>query len=175
MTDRTGTSAAGVLYALHVSGAGRWPEHEQWLVRRATSPGSGTRCGFYDGLHGVGYALELLDRRQDALDVLDAAWRAAERVVEQLADDPGPDVSGGRHPYAGLLRGRTRPALMLVRLHELTGEPELLAHAVTALRQDLRRCVVRPALAPRPPTGHRPAPDSTGGPWPAPPCQVPPR
>ncbi|MFG3706494.1 class III lanthionine synthetase LanKC [Micromonospora sp. NPDC047670] len=175
--------AAGVLYALHVSGAGRWPEHEQWLVRRATSPAAGTRCGFYDGLHGVAYALELLGRRQDALDVLDiclrqpvdgldhslagglsgialnlaelagrtgetalrdAAWRVAERVVDQLGDDPGPDVSGGRHPYAGLLRGRSGPALLLVRLHELTGEQALLEHAATALRQDLRRCVVRP-------------------------------
>ncbi|MEW2379190.1 class III lanthionine synthetase LanKC [Micromonospora sp. NPDC047812] len=175
--------AAGVLYALHVSGAGRWPEHEQWLARRATAPASGTRCGFYDGLHGVAYALEALGRRQDALDVLDiclrqpldgldhslsgglsgialnlaelagrtgetalrdAAWRAAERVVDQLADDPGPDISGGRNPYAGLLRGRTGPALLLVRLHELTGEQALLEHAATALRQDLRRCVVRP-------------------------------
>ncbi|MGC5333368.1 class III lanthionine synthetase LanKC [Micromonospora sp. DT62] len=175
--------AAGVLYALHVSGAGRWPEHEQWLVRHATAPASGTRCGFYDGLHGVAYALEALGRRQDALDVLDiclrqpldgldhslsgglagialnlaelagrtgetalrdAAWRAAERVVDQLADDPGPDISGGRNPYAGLLRGRTGPALLLVRLHELTGEQSLLDHAATALRQDLRRCVVRP-------------------------------
>ncbi|QGN48870.1 protein kinase [Micromonospora sp. WMMC415] len=175
--------AAGVLYALHVSGAGRRPDHERWLVRRATAPAPGTRCGFYDGLHGVAYALELLGRRQDALDVLDiclrepltgldhslasglsgialnlaelagrtgepalrdAAWQAAERVVDRLADDPGPDVSGGRHPYAGLLRGRTGPALLMVRLHELTGDPALLDHAATALRQDLRRCVVRP-------------------------------
>ncbi|WP_192581579.1 class III lanthionine synthetase LanKC [Micromonospora sp. AMSO12t] len=175
--------AAGVLYALHVSGAGRWPEHEKWLVRHATAPPSGTRCGFYDGLHGVAYALEALGRRQDALDVLDiclrqpldgldhslsgglagialnlaelagrtgetalrdAAWRVAERVVDQLADDPGPDISGGRNPYAGLLRGRTGPALLLVRLHELTGDEALLDHAATALRQDLRRCVVRP-------------------------------
>ncbi|WP_433393780.1 class III lanthionine synthetase LanKC [Micromonospora sp. KLBMP9576] len=175
--------AAGVLYALHVSGAGRWPEHERWLVRHATSPASGTRCGFYDGLHGVAYALDALGHRQDALDVLDiclrqpldgldhslsgglsgialnlaelagrtgettlrdAAWRIAERVVDQLGDDPGPDVSGGRNPYAGLLRGRTGPALLLVRLHELTGDPALLEHAATALRQDLRRCVVRP-------------------------------
>ncbi|SCL36126.1 Lanthionine synthetase C-like protein [Micromonospora nigra] len=175
--------AAGVLYALHRSGAGRWPEHEQWLVRRATSPPSGTRCGFYDGLHGVAYALELLDRRQDALDVLDiclrestteldhslanglagialnlaelagrtgepalreAAWRVTDQLVNRLADDPGGDVSGGRHPYAGLLRGRTGPALLLVRLYELTGDPALLDHAATALRQDLRRCVVRP-------------------------------
>lgn len=175
--------AAGVLYALAVSGAGRWPEHEQWLARRATTPPSGTRCGFYDGLHGVAYTLEHLGRRQDALDVLDiclrepvdgldhslasglsgialnlaelaartgeqslrdAAWRAAERVIDRLADDPGPDISGGRHPYAGLLRGRTGPALMLLRLHELTGDDDLLEHAATALRQDLRRCVLRP-------------------------------
>ncbi|MGW5561151.1 class III lanthionine synthetase LanKC [Micromonospora sp. NPDC003944] len=175
--------AAGVLYALDKSGAGRWPEHEDWLVRRATSPPSGTRCGFYDGLHGVAYALEHLGRRQDALDVLDiclrqpldgldhslasglsgialnlaemaartgeasahaAAERVAERVIGQLDDDPGPDVSGGRHPYAGLLRGRTGPALMLVRLYELSGDAELLGHAATALRQDLRRCVLRP-------------------------------
>ncbi|MEV4721166.1 class III lanthionine synthetase LanKC [Micromonospora noduli] len=175
--------AAGVLYALDKSGAGRWPEHEGWLVRRATAPPSGTRCGFYDGLHGVAYALVHLGRRQDALDVLDiclrepldgldhslasglsgialnlaelaartgevslrdAAWRAAERVIGQLADDPGPDVSGGRNPYAGLLRGRTGPALMLLRLYELSGDDELLGHAATALRQDLRRCVLRP-------------------------------
>ncbi|MCG5445895.1 class III lanthionine synthetase LanKC [Micromonospora sp. NIE79] len=175
--------AAGVLYALDKSGAGRWPEHEDWLVRRATSPPSGTRCGFYDGLHGVAYALVHLGRRQDALDVLDiclrepldgldhslasglsgialnlaevaartgevslrdAAWRAAEQVIGRLADDPGPDVSGGRNPYAGLLRGRTGPALMLLRLYELSGDDELLEHAATALRQDLRRCVLRP-------------------------------
>ncbi|MEW2429246.1 class III lanthionine synthetase LanKC [Micromonospora sp. NPDC047644] len=175
--------AAGVLHALDKSGAGRWPEHEQWLVRRATAPPSGTRCGFYDGLHGVAYTLAHLGRRQDALDVVDiclrepldgldhslasglsgialnlaemaartgevslhdAAWRAAERVIGQLSDDPGPDVSGGRNPYAGLLRGRTGPALMLLRLYELSGDDELLGHAATALRQDLRRCVLRP-------------------------------
>ncbi|SCL23785.1 Protein kinase domain-containing protein [Micromonospora pallida] len=175
--------AAGVLYALAQTGADRRPEHEEWLVRRATNPLPGTRLGFYDGLHGVAYALERLDRRQDALDVIeiclreswdrldhsllsglsgvalnladlagrtgesalrDAAWRAAERVVDRLADDPGPDISGGSHPYAGLLRGRSGPALMLVRLYELTGDATLLEHAATALRQDLRRCVVRP-------------------------------
>ncbi|MFC4149500.1 class III lanthionine synthetase LanKC [Micromonospora mangrovi] len=175
--------AAGVLYALAESGAGRRPEHEDWLVRHATAPPSGTRCGFYDGLHGVAYALEHLGRRQDALDMLDiclrepwdgldlslagglagialnlaelagrtgetslrdAAWRAVERVVDRLGDDPGPDISGGHHPYAGLLRGRTGAALMFLRLHELNGDETLLTHAATALRQDLRRCVLRP-------------------------------
>ncbi|MEH1016638.1 class III lanthionine synthetase LanKC [Micromonospora sp. CPCC 206060] len=175
--------AAGVLYALSVSGAGRHPAHEDWLIRRALARASGTRCGFYDGLHGVAYALEHLGRRQEALDVLDiclgeswdgldhsllsglsgialsltelglrtgersltdAAQRAVERVVEQIADDPGPDVSGGRHPYAGLLRGRSGPALMFLRRYEVTGDPALLDHAATALRQDLRRCMLRP-------------------------------
>ncbi|MFY1655901.1 class III lanthionine synthetase LanKC [Micromonospora sp. WMMD1274] len=178
-----GHGAAGVLYALAISGAGQWPEHEDWLVRRATARVAGTRCGFYDGLHGVSYALERLGRRQDALDVLDiclaepweqldhslenglsgialnlaelaartgetalhdAAFRVAERMIEQLADDPGGDISGGRHPYAGLLRGRTGPALLLVRLYELTGDLSLLDHAAAALHQDLRRCLVRP-------------------------------
>ncbi|MBO4209292.1 class III lanthionine synthetase LanKC [Micromonospora echinofusca] len=175
--------AAGVLYALAVSGAGRHPAHEDWLIRRALARESGTRCGFYDGLHGVAYALEHLGRRQEAFDVLDiclgeswdgldhsllsglsgialnltelglrtgersltdAAERATARVVELIADDPGPDVSGGRHPYAGLLRGRSGPALMFLRRYETTGDPALLDHAATALRQDLRRCVLRP-------------------------------
>ncbi|MEK8104110.1 hypothetical protein NKG94_01420 [Micromonospora sp. M12] len=43
-----------------------------------------------------------------------------------------------------MLRGRTGVALMLVRLYEISGDDELLEHAATALRQDLRRCVLRP-------------------------------
>jgi hypothetical protein len=175
--------AAGVLLALAVTGADRSPDHEEWLARRALSPASGSRCGFYDGLHGVAYALEHLGRRQDALDVIDiclrepweelshdlasglsgvalnlaefagrtgepalraAAWRAAELVAEQVKHDTGAEISGGRHPYAGLTRGHTGPALMFLRLYELTGDPALLDHAAGALRRDLRRCVVRP-------------------------------
>ncbi|WP_434740232.1 class III lanthionine synthetase LanKC [Micromonospora sp. SH-82] len=175
--------AAGVLHTLAVCGAGRWPEHEDWLVRRATAPVSGTRLGFYDGLHGVAYALDGLGRRADALDVLDICerepWRdldhslsgglagiglnllhladrtgestlreqalqVAARVVDQVAEDPGGEISGGGHPYAGLLRGRSGAALLLVRLHETDGDESWLDHAATALRQDLRRCVVRP-------------------------------
>ncbi|MEQ4304567.1 class III lanthionine synthetase LanKC [Plantactinospora sp. B6F1] len=192
-----GYGAAGVLHALHATGAGRYPEHEDWLVKRALHPGSGTRCGFYDGLHGVAYALEHLGRRQDALDVLDiclgepweelgedlvsglsgialnlaemagrtgeptlrqAAWRAAELVADRSADGAGApgggdtagstgagaQISGGQYPYAGLGRGRTGPALMFLRLYELSGDAELLDRAGDALRHDLRRCVVRP-------------------------------
>jgi tRNA A-37 threonylcarbamoyl transferase component Bud32 len=194
--------AAGVLHALATTGAGRYPEYERWLTRRALNAPSGSRCGLYDGLHGVAFALERLDRRQNALDVLDlclrqpwenlgldlvgglsgialnladfaartgeveltaAARRAAELVAYRLrGDDPASDtatgddphpgpgsvtesaVSGGRHPYAGLARGRTGAALMFLRLYEVTGDAELLDRAAAALRHDLRRCVLRP-------------------------------
>jgi hypothetical protein len=63
--------AAGVLYALWATGAGHRREDEDWLVRRALTPASGTGVGFYDGLHGVAYALERLGRCGEALDVLD--------------------------------------------------------------------------------------------------------
>jgi hypothetical protein len=177
--------AAGVLYALSISGAGRFPEQENWLVERALDPPSGSRCGFYDGLHGVAFALEHLGHRQRALDVLDiclhepwtrlghdlvsglsgvalnlaeladrtgepglreAAWRAADLVAEQLLDNDNDNerrISGGQHPYAGLTRGQAGPALMFLRLYEISGDRALLDLAATALRQDLLRCVVR--------------------------------
>lgn len=181
--------AAGVLYALAVTGSGRFPDFEDWLVRRALRPKSGSRLGFYDGLHGVAYALHALGRRQDALDVVDAclgekwdelgpdlmsglagiglnllylgdatgepglrdaARRATDLVSERLAavatDDPPTDaaaVSGGRQPRAGLTHGWTGPALLFLRMYERTGDRTLLDRAVTAVRQDLHRCVVR--------------------------------
>ncbi|MCT9933823.1 class III lanthionine synthetase LanKC [Planotetraspora sp. A-T 1434] len=71
--------AAGVLYALHVTGAGRFPDHEQWLVDRARALGGpaseGPRIGFYDGLHGVAHTLAHLGHHQAALEVLDIAGR----------------------------------------------------------------------------------------------------
>jgi class III lanthionine synthetase len=176
--------AAGVLYALDATGAGRHPEYEDWLVERATNPKPGTRPGLYDGLHGVAYVLDRLDRRSDALKVLEicvdelngkfehleldlfgglagiglnlayfaetigdsSLWDVARGVADVVAnrlgdEDSVPEVSGGDHPYAGLLRGSSGPALMFLRLYEQTGEPDLLDLAATAIRQDLRRCV----------------------------------
>jgi hypothetical protein len=73
--------AAGVLYALAVTGAGCFPEHEEWL-RRHVLAGAEAGPGFYDGLHGVAYTLETLGRRQDALDTVDLTlgtdWAARE-------------------------------------------------------------------------------------------------
>ncbi|MDO0910291.1 class III lanthionine synthetase LanKC [Streptomyces sp. DT2A-34] len=63
--------AAGVLYALDVTGAGRRPDHEDWLIRHALNPEPGTRLGLYDGLHGVAYVLEHLGHHEEAAKVLD--------------------------------------------------------------------------------------------------------
>lgn len=179
--------AAGVLYALNITGAGRYPDHEEWLVRHALDPEGGTRVGFYDGLHGVAYVLDHLGRRDDALAVLDRAleevrdkyqhfgldlrgglagiglnvlhfagatgeaalWDQASELVEMVADRLGdeesvPTISGGDHPWAGLLRGSSGPAVLFLRMYDRTGDGALLDLAATALRQDLRRCVVRP-------------------------------
>ncbi|SNS38880.1 Protein kinase domain-containing protein [Streptosporangium subroseum] len=67
--------AAGVLYALDAAGAPRLPEYEDWLRRHALAPDPGTGIGFYDGLHGVAYVLDLLGHRQDAIDTVDLCLR----------------------------------------------------------------------------------------------------
>lgn len=63
--------AAGVLHALAVTGAGRFPEHEDWLRKHAMTAPAGTPGGFYNGLHGVAYTLEALGHRDDAMAVLE--------------------------------------------------------------------------------------------------------
>jgi hypothetical protein len=174
--------AGGVLYALSVTGGGRYEQFEDWLASRATNPPSGSRLGLYDGLHGAAFALEHLGHRQTALDTLDiclrdkwealgpdlagglagvglnllhfadrtgepalrrAAHRAAELLVEwdHPQDDSG--ISGGRHPHAGLMRGRSGQALFLIRMYDDTGDSRYLDAAAEGLRADLDRTVTR--------------------------------
>ncbi|MDW8809905.1 class III lanthionine synthetase LanKC [Streptomyces scabiei] len=175
--------AAGVLYALDVTGAGRHPGHEDWLTRHALHPPPGVRLGLYDGLHGVAFVLDHLGHHEEAAKILDmclgerwqnlaldlkgglsgmglnllrfatatgdAAYReAAGRVATAVADrlgpaDAVPETSGGDHPRAGLMYGSSGPALLFLRLYEHDDDPAYLDLAATALRQDLRRCVVR--------------------------------
>jgi hypothetical protein len=178
--------AAGVLYALAATGAGRYPDLDRWLARRAVNPPQGTRPGLYDGLHGVAFALDALDYPQHALDTLDIClrenWRAmghdlgsglagiglnllhfgdrtgdralretgleaAELVAAKLAATPFPagdrPVSGGREPYAGLIRGWAGAALLFLRVYDDTDDQVWLDRAHEALRRDLARCVVR--------------------------------
>ena len=175
--------AAGVLYALSATGAGRYPQYEQWLLDRVHRPPHGTRPGLYDGLHGVAFTLDHLGYRQEALDVLDiclrenweslgidlagglagvglnllhladrtgepalrvAAHRAGELVAERLGGEESvPEISGRDNPYAGLMRGSSGAALLLLRMYDETGDPAWLDRAAVALRQDLRRSVIR--------------------------------
>jgi len=83
--------AAGVLYALHETGAPRQTEHEQWLARRATDPSPGTPLGLYDGLLGVAYVLDRLGCRSDAMSVLGICVDALDGKLDQF----GLDLSGG--------------------------------------------------------------------------------
>jgi serine/threonine protein kinase len=214
--------AAGVLYAMSVTGAEREPRFERWLLDRVSRPARGSRLGLFDGLHGAAFALDHLGYQQPALDTLDiclrenweslgadlfgglagiglnllhladrtgepalrvAGHRAAELVAERLGGpdsdldsdldrapalgrdpdrdrDPrpardsgrdlaldsggGPLISGGEHPWAGLMRGWAGQALLLLRAYDDTGDTAFLDRAAVALRHDLRRCVVRP-------------------------------
>jgi hypothetical protein len=101
--------AAGVLHALAVTGAGRFPEHEDWLRRHALGPAPGTGVGFYDGLHGVAFALDALGHRQDALDLVDRC------LVEDWESQE-----------LGLYSGLAGVGLNLLHFGELAGEPALL-------------------------------------------------
>ena len=83
--------ASGVLYALAVTGAERREEHEQWLLRHALSPSTGTRYGFYDGLIGVAFVLDRLGRREEALKVLELSMLDLRGKWAQL----GIDLYGG--------------------------------------------------------------------------------
>jgi len=100
--------AAGVLYALSVTGAGRHPVLEEWLVHRATNPAAGTRPGVYDGLHGAAFVLDHLGYRQAALDTLDICLRENWEAL-------GSDLAGG---LSGV-------GLNLLHFADRTGEPVL--------------------------------------------------
>ncbi|TCO46656.1 class III lanthionine synthetase LanKC [Actinocrispum wychmicini] len=174
--------AAGVLYALSVTGAGRYEQYEEWLLHQAANPPGGIRLGLYDGLHGVAFTLDHLGYRQQALDTVDiclrenwlelgpdlagglagvglnllhladrtgepalrvAAHKAAGILAERPDDADDSGISGGQHPYAGLMRGRAGQALLLIRTYDDTGDVAYLDAAARALRQDLTRTYLR--------------------------------
>ncbi|MGP3912344.1 class III lanthionine synthetase LanKC [Nonomuraea sp. 10N515B] len=163
--------AAGVLWALSVTGHGRFPEHERWLldaVRRSRAE----RPGFYDGMAGVAYVLDHLGHTAEAAELtgrlLDRAaepWamslfsglsgigatllhfghlEEAQAVACRLAVavERGEPQTGKSDVEAGLMRGWSGVALFLIRLHERTGDPAWLDYAVRALHHDLDHCVV---------------------------------
>ncbi len=63
--------AAGVLWALSVTGHGRFADHEEWFVRTARKTPIGP--GFYDGAHGLAYVADRLGLDDFAAHMLDRA------------------------------------------------------------------------------------------------------
>ncbi|MFI9766319.1 class III lanthionine synthetase LanKC [Streptomyces sp. NPDC052415] len=119
-----GHGTAGVLHALHESGAARIPAAEERLLRFAKQPESGTPLGFYDGLTGIAWTLQRLGHTASALEL-------AELVLAEDHDALASDLYGGT---AGM-------GLALDALAGATGESGLHAAAL--------RCA---ELAARPPS-----------------------
>jgi hypothetical protein len=95
------------------------------------------------GLAGVALNLAHFAQATGDRSLWETTYQMADAVAERLGGvDSVPEVSGGRNPCAGLLRGSSGPALVFLRLHEHDGDSAWLDLAATALRQDLRRCVV---------------------------------
>jgi hypothetical protein len=96
------------------------------------------------GLSGIGLNLaHFADRTGDAA-LRDAARRAADLVADRLGDeDSVAETSGRSNPLAGLLFGSSGAAILLMRAYDDTGDSAYLDRAAVALRQDLRRCIIR--------------------------------
>jgi tRNA A-37 threonylcarbamoyl transferase component Bud32 len=170
-----GVGAAGVLHALDVTGAGRFPEHEEWLLAslRREPP---ARPGFYDGSHGIAYVLENFGHHDMATALLESSselvaqttdhalegglagigltqlhfatkrgdnefGRQALNIAVRIAEALETAASPGTFARAGLLNGWSGPALLFIRLFELTGERAWLSFADQALQRDLEECV----------------------------------
>ncbi|TVL90001.1 class III lanthionine synthetase LanKC [Streptomyces sp. SAJ15] len=109
--------AAGVLYALDRTGAGRYEAGEEWLLAHTAPPPLGTPLGFYDGLAGVAHVLERLGHTERALELVD-------RVLAEKWQRLTPDLHGG---VAGL-------GLAFDHLARATGESALADRAAEATR-----------------------------------------
>ncbi|MET9731118.1 class III lanthionine synthetase LanKC [Streptomyces sp. NPDC006458] len=93
----------------------------------------------YGGLAGLGLVLGQLAEATGEKELHERADEAAALLVRRLAE-PRPATP---RPRAGLLRGASGAALFLLRHHEKTGDPALMAAAGAALRRDLECCTVR--------------------------------
>ncbi|MER5770973.1 class III lanthionine synthetase LanKC [Streptomyces sp. NPDC001985] len=120
-----GYGAAGVLYALHETGAPPCPEAVEWLLARIKDPASGTPVGFYDGLAGIAWTLHRLGHTAPAAELADL-------IVRQPLDGLGSDLHGG---HAGI-------ALALADLADAIGGTE-----ATALRRAAEQCTALAARA----------------------------
>ncbi|GLZ41208.1 class III lanthionine synthetase LanKC [Actinokineospora sp. NBRC 105648] len=163
--------AAGVLYALDAAGAGRYPEHERWLLDylKRHPP---QRPGFFDGAHGIAHVLHRFGYREEAAELIARAvppmddhtlgsglagiglnllhfgdLAGAIALADHLATALPAADPPGRKGRAGLLHGWSGPALLFIHLFERTGDSGWLDLADTALNRDLDECVPTPGGA----------------------------
>ena len=133
----------GVAYGLHR--LGRRDEAAQVLeacLERFSAEASTLGSDMLGGLTGIGLNLLHFGAETGDRSLVDGAAQIAETVAGRLgAEDSVPEISGGEHPSAGLMRGPSGAALLFLRLHDATADDALLDLARTALGQDLRRCV----------------------------------
>ncbi|MDQ3761574.1 MAG: class III lanthionine synthetase LanKC [Actinomycetota bacterium] len=109
-----------------------------------TEPSDQLGTDLSGGLAGVALNLAHFAGLAGEPTLFEHAVRAAEVVADRLGTaDSVSTISGGDHPYAGLMQGSSGPALMFLRLYEHTGDRGFLELSATALRQDLRRCLLR--------------------------------
>ncbi|MEU6536655.1 class III lanthionine synthetase LanKC [Streptomyces sp. NPDC047000] len=115
--------AAGVLWALHSTGAPVDPGHVQWLLDAVGR--EPCRPGLYTGSHGVALALDRLGHTRHAHNLLD-------RLLKAPPDDQGSDLAGGL-PGIGLtllhFAGTTADASLLAAA---TDTADRLAARLTA-------------------------------------------
>ncbi|MEU5875234.1 class III lanthionine synthetase LanKC [Glycomyces sp. NPDC047369] len=96
------------------------------------------------GIAGLGLGLLHLGERRGEPSLTAAGLRCAAITADRLAAETGTaEVSGGREPWAGLMRGGAGRAVLLMRAADASGDGGYLDAAAAALRADLRRTVVR--------------------------------
>jgi serine/threonine protein kinase len=96
------------------------------------------------GLSGIGLNLAHFADRTGDPALRHAALRTADLVGTRLGEETSvSEISGRENPLAGLFHGSSGPALLLLRAYDDTGDTGYLDRAAVALRQDLRRCIVR--------------------------------
>jgi hypothetical protein len=98
----------------------------------------------FGGLSGIGLNLLHLAAARGEPALAETGLACAGLVADRLeAETAGGAHSGGRDPWAGLMRGGAGRAMLLMRAFETTGDTAYLDAAAAGLRADLGRSVVR--------------------------------
>ncbi|MBY8879642.1 class III lanthionine synthetase LanKC [Actinacidiphila acidipaludis] len=92
--------AAGVLYALHVTGAEVDPAHVRWLADAAEA--RSTVPGLYHGGHGVAYVLDLLGEHETALALVRRLSKAPDDHADTTLGTGTPGIALALLHFAGV-------------------------------------------------------------------------